>query len=240
MYACSVYCWTIIWGVMLQSVAWIIPQFCIHFNMHFNEVYYLLILTMITIGMILWISTILTEWVRERDFSLTIIHFTTHYTVRTYTNIKAYKSKVSIATAKESHRHSEPMGCLGTTWMLRARAGKSTWGRASNSQAGLYHAPWWCCGRCQIFQWHTCTHMHTCTYTHTHLVSRPQNWFCDKWSPRTNPGLVKSCTHHKNDDVWLNFPVFKNVTRSDKKGLIAFPLFWLWELITFFLDDLCQ
>ena len=31
--------------------------------------------------------------VRERDFSLTIIYFTTHYIVRTYTNIKAYKKQ---------------------------------------------------------------------------------------------------------------------------------------------------
>ena len=30
------------------------------------------------------------------------------------------------------------------------------------------------------------------------------------------------------------------MTRSHKKGLTAFSLFWLWKLITFFLDDLWQ
>jgi len=32
-----------------------------------------------------------------------------------------------------------PIQCLGITQVLRASAGKSTWGRASTPQVGLYH-----------------------------------------------------------------------------------------------------
>ena len=56
----------------------------------------------------------------------------------THTHAHSHQRR-SIAAAKWSGRPNETLGCLGTTEALRASAGKSTWGRASAPQVGLYY-----------------------------------------------------------------------------------------------------
>ena len=65
---------------------------------------------------------------------LTHIYSLTHARAHT-------QSKISLAAAKQSHQPSEALGYLGTTQVLRASAGKFTWGRASTPQVELYHVP---------------------------------------------------------------------------------------------------
>jgi len=88
-------------------------------------------------------------------------HKHTHYTYNTHTTLHArthahahtqtththklhtHKLRThtkSLAAAKRSRRPSGMLGCLGTTQVLWASAGKSTRGRASTPQVGLYHA----------------------------------------------------------------------------------------------------
>jgi len=63
----------------------------------------------------------------------------THIHTHAHTQKQNKKAK-SLATTKRTCQLSEALGCLGTTQVLRASAGKSTWGRAITLQVGLYHA----------------------------------------------------------------------------------------------------
>ena len=69
----------------------------------------------------------------------------THTHTHTYTHITQTHKDTSQKRLKKSlaavKMVSETPGYLGTSQALRASAGKSTWGRASIPQVGLYHVP---------------------------------------------------------------------------------------------------
>ena len=60
------------------------------------------------------------------------------YTDTKHTTHTQRKAK-SLAAVKQSRRPDKSLGCLDTTQSLRGSAGKSTWGRASILQVGLFH-----------------------------------------------------------------------------------------------------